>query len=63
MGHEILLVGYHFGATDRATTVHFQGALRIWLECVFSDKHSPRYGGLLRGRRRTVVRSRANFQG
>jgi len=23
MGHEILAVGYHFGATDRASTVHF----------------------------------------
>ena len=51
MRHEVLAVGYHFGATDRATTVHLQGALRVWSECVFGDKHSPRCGGLLRGRR------------
>jgi hypothetical protein len=33
MTDQVLPVGYHFGATDRATTVHFQGALLL-VDCV-----------------------------
>jgi hypothetical protein len=33
MADQILAGGYHFGATDRATTVHFQGALLL-VDCV-----------------------------
>ena len=33
MADQILPVGYHFGATDRAITVHFQGALLL-VDCV-----------------------------
>ena len=43
--HEVLAVGHHFGATDRSTTVHFQGALRFWFECVCGNKHSSRREG------------------
>ena len=49
VGDKVLPVGDHLGSTDRSTTVHLQGALRFWFECVvlrqtFSQLRQGFYG-------------------
>jgi|SRR5664280_310229 hypothetical protein len=46
-----------------ATIVHLQGALLVLVDVLCEDSHSPRAGGLLRGREHPRFRGGTNFRG
>jgi hypothetical protein len=63
MTDQVLGVGYHFGVTDRATTVHFQGALLLVDFGCCSNNHSSRQESFLRGRAHRWFRGWTNYRG
>jgi hypothetical protein len=60
MRDEVAAVGDYVHATDQATTVRFQGALRCWDDTMSGDAYPSTSGGSLRGFRRYILRYRTN---